>query len=82
MFEVQSLIGTGGMGSVYRARHLLIDRMCAIKILRTDPGEDSKQQRRRFQNEAGQYYVGLPRVRRAEQTNQSARLRNRQNRRS
>ncbi|MBM4015411.1 MAG: hypothetical protein FJ293_10675 [Planctomycetes bacterium] len=40
-YEVQELIGSGGMSSVYRARHKGLDRAVAIKVLRReqiDPG--------------------------------------------
>ena len=32
-YRLESRIGVGGMGAVYKARHLLIDRVVAIKIL-------------------------------------------------
>ncbi len=33
-YEIQSLLGQGGMGQVFRARHLRLNRPVAIKILR------------------------------------------------
>lgn len=44
-------IGTGGMGVVYLARHVMIDRLSAIKILRQDLGL-SPSHRERFLREA------------------------------
>lgn len=40
-YEILSVIGHGGMGSVYKARHVLLDKYVAVKILQprflTDP---------------------------------------------
>ena len=44
-------LGTGGMSSVYLARHVLIDRLMAIKLLRRDLATDPVQ-RDRFIREA------------------------------
>ncbi|MDL2717960.1 MAG: serine/threonine-protein kinase, partial [Acidobacteriota bacterium] len=50
-YEVQSLLGVGGMGEVYRARDTRIDRDVAVKVL---PEEffESEEGRARFQREA------------------------------
>jgi len=48
--EILEVIGRGGMGVVYKARHLALDRMVAVKMLRAGIGADDED-RRRFQNE-------------------------------
>jgi serine/threonine protein kinase len=50
-YRLEGLIGEGGMGAVYRATHLLIDRPVAIKVLSPAFGEDDAA-RTRFQREA------------------------------
>src|SRR5687768_11130654 len=39
-YEIQRLIGKGGMGAVYAARQLQLDRQVAIKLLRSDVTAD------------------------------------------
>src|SRR5687768_2052576 len=50
-YRLISRIGAGGMSSVYLARHVLIDRIVAVKSLRRDLAQDPKQ-RDRFIREA------------------------------
>ena len=50
-YEIQSLLGAGGMGEVYRARDTRLDRSVAIKILPADLAADSDR-RARFEREA------------------------------
>src|SRR5687767_10324610 len=50
-YEIQSAIGEGGMGEVYKARDTRLDRMVAVKVLPSHIAarEDLKQ---RFEREA------------------------------
>lgn len=50
-YRLDAQLGVGGMGTVYRARHLLIDRPVAIKVLNPRFVEDEAA-RTRFQREA------------------------------
>ncbi|MFT5466699.1 MAG: serine/threonine protein kinase [Verrucomicrobiales bacterium] len=51
-FEVQELIGQGGMGAVYRARQTRLDRLVAIKLLPAFAKGDPDQHGERFEREA------------------------------
>ena len=50
-YRLISRLGSGGMSSVYLARHVMIDRLMAIKTLRRDLAQDPVQ-RDRFLREA------------------------------
>lgn len=50
-YEIQSLVGSGGMGDVYRARDTRLDRTVAIKVLKPSLAGDPEF-RARFQREA------------------------------
>jgi serine/threonine protein kinase len=50
-YRIEKRLGIGGMGTVYRARHLLIDRPVAIKVLNPRFVEDEAAQVR-FRREA------------------------------
>ncbi|MGH9944682.1 MAG: protein kinase domain-containing protein, partial [Pyrinomonadaceae bacterium] len=50
-YRLESRLGEGGMGTVYRATHLLIERAVAIKILNPRYVEDEAA-RERFRREA------------------------------
>src|SRR5215213_7355893 len=45
-YELQSLIGIGGMGEVYRAFDTVKERMVAVKVLRADVAADKSFQER------------------------------------
>ncbi len=49
-FEVNELIGSGGMGNIYAARHMLLDKKIVLKVLQTNIV--TKKKLLRFQNEA------------------------------
>ena len=50
-YKILSLIGSGGMGEVYRARDTRLHREVAIKVLPSDVAEDDDRPRR-FEQEA------------------------------
>ena len=50
-YEIQSLLGAGGMGEVYRARDTRLERTVAIKILPSNFSVDAERLRR-FEQEA------------------------------
>jgi eukaryotic-like serine/threonine-protein kinase len=50
-YEIQSLLGAGGMGEVYRARDTRLDRTVAVKILPQGLA-DTPEVRHRFEREA------------------------------
>ena len=47
-FKILSKLGAGGMGSVYKGKHMLMDKVVAIKVLEKANAESA----RRFQQEA------------------------------
>jgi serine/threonine protein kinase len=48
-YQIQSLLGSGGMGEVYLARDTQLDRIVALKILRSDVASDAQRMRRFIQ---------------------------------
>lgn len=51
-YRVGERIGRGGMGIVYRGRHLKLPREVAIKYIRASSNDDLRSQRTRFEREA------------------------------
>ena len=56
-YRVEQLLGRGGMGAVYRARDVRLDRLVALKVVRADLLGDTEA-RHRFRREA-QIVAGL-----------------------
>jgi eukaryotic-like serine/threonine-protein kinase len=50
-YEIVGLIGSGGMGEVYKARDTRLDRSVVIKVL-SDTAVESEELRHRFEREA------------------------------
>lgn len=51
-YEICERIGTGGQGTVYRCRHLVSGRECAVKFLHAFPGYEGALERFRREAEA------------------------------
>jgi serine/threonine-protein kinase len=51
IYHCQELLGRGGMGWVYLARHLDLDRVCALKVLSPKLAEQSESYRTMFRDE-------------------------------
>ena len=45
-YKIEALLGTGGMGQVFRARHIHLDRPAALKLLPGNLAVDSMFQAR------------------------------------
>jgi serine/threonine-protein kinase len=51
-YVIESLLGKGGMGFVYAARHAIIDKRVAIKVLRAEHAQNDSSAAQRFLVEA------------------------------
>src|SRR6516225_8675464 len=50
-YEIDTLLGAGGMGEVYRAKDTRLGRVVAVKVLPSDLAHDPEK-KRRFEREA------------------------------
>jgi DNA-binding response OmpR family regulator len=50
-FRLEAKIGEGGFGAVYRATHLALNRLVAVKVLRPSTGNDTPEAIERFRAE-------------------------------
>ena len=61
-YLVEDIIGEGGMAMVYRARHKLVDRVCAIKVMnQTFAGDPTGRERFRREAKSAQM-LGHPNI--------------------
>ncbi|HEY9713682.1 MAG TPA: serine/threonine-protein kinase, partial [Chroococcales cyanobacterium] len=51
-YQILSVLGQGGMGTVYRVRQVMLNKELGLKMLDTRRAVDVAQQERRFHNEA------------------------------
>ena len=61
-YEIQSVLGEGGMGTVYRARHRALERIFAVKVLRRDLSRDAELGQRFIQEAKAAAAVSHPNV--------------------
>ncbi len=61
-YEIQSVLGHGGMGVVYKARHALMDRVVAIKMLQAQLISDSLSVKRFHQESKAASRINHPHV--------------------
>jgi tRNA A-37 threonylcarbamoyl transferase component Bud32 len=61
-YKVESVLGEGGMGVVYLARHKVIDKRVAIKVLRADMARDKEITERFVQEAKAASSIGNPHI--------------------
>jgi len=61
-YKVESKLGSGGMGDVYAARHVVIDKPVAVKILRAEYSRDPRQAERFIREARAASHIGHPNI--------------------